>query len=156
MCLVINVISLDLGLLCVCVCVYIYIYVFVCYVLYMIESVYIYILIGDYIYICNIVYYIVHQHWIFYKMKKNQKKKICYMLRFLWNRSIQCTFVLWFKTAAFKIGYLLLSLMVGVKTAAYCGKKTAAYGIFSTSEYAGYYEHVSSFSMKFLPCFYYF
>ena len=45
-------------------------------------------------------------------------------------RSIWCPFLLRFKTAAFKIGYLLLSLMLGPKTAAYYGQKTAANKVF--------------------------
>ena len=38
-----------------------------------------------------------------------------------------------FKTAAFKIGHLLLSLLLGAKTAANDGQKTAANEVFSTS-----------------------
>ena len=41
--------------------------------------------------------------------------------------------MLWFLTAAFKIGYLLLSLLLGAKTAANNGQKTAANEVFSTS-----------------------
>ena len=55
------------------------------------------------------------------------------MLRFSWARSVRCPFLLQFKIAAFKIGHLLLSLMLGAKTAAYYGQKTAANEVFSTS-----------------------
>ena len=93
-----------------------------------------------------IVYYIVHYYWIIFSIKRKKKKNynICcgspksrsilnYLLRFSCCPQHMCPFLLRFKTATFKIGHLLLSLMLGAKIAAYYDKKITTNEIFSTS-----------------------
>ena len=55
-----------------------------------------------------------------------------YLLRFCLDHSKQCPFLLRLWTAAFKVGHLLL--LLGAKTAANNGQKTAANEVFSTSD----------------------
>ena len=97
-----------------------------------------------------IVYYIVQYYWIIFSIKRKKRKKkknymlratrepqhivFYYMLRFSCcpQHSVPCSVAV--LNPAFKIGHLLLSLMLGAKIAAYYGQKTAANKVLSTSE----------------------